>query len=142
MAKNKHIGSSLDDFLKEEGCLEEFTAAAIKEVFAWQIEQRMKDEGITKVVMARKMETSRSQLDRLLDPTDGNVTLATMQRAASVFGEVLSVGLVPKKQSKKWQMVRIGGKAPPKGPVTARKRVLRQPTKPTRQVTGAGAHKG
>ncbi len=62
---NQHIGSSIDDFLAEEGLLEEATERAIKRVLAWQIEQEMKAKGLTKLVMARRMDTSRAQLDRL-----------------------------------------------------------------------------
>ena len=69
MTENPHIGSSLEEFLEEEGRLEEATATAVKRVLAWQIEERMKAEQITKAEMARRMRTSRSQLDRLLDPS-------------------------------------------------------------------------
>lgn len=91
--KNKHIGSSLDDFLKEEGVFDAFQAASIKKVIAWQIAKEMKARRITKILMAARMETSRTQLDRLLDPTDGNVTLETLQRAATVLGRKLKVQL-------------------------------------------------
>jgi antitoxin HicB len=91
--KNKHIGSSLDDFLKEEGVFDEFQAASIKKVIAWQIAKEMKARRITKSFMATRMETSRTQLDRLLDPSDGNVTLETLQRAATVLGRKLKVQL-------------------------------------------------
>jgi antitoxin HicB len=91
--KNKHIGSSLDDFLKEEGVFDEFQAASIKKVIAWQIAKEMKARRITKILMAARMETSRTQLDRLLDPSDGNVTLETLQRAATVLGRKLKVQL-------------------------------------------------
>lgn len=94
MADNKHIGSTLDDFLQVEGYFDELSAIAIKEVFAWQVAQRMKEKRLTKVAMANRMQTSRSQLDRLLDPKDGNVTLATMQKAAVALGEQLNVALV------------------------------------------------
>jgi antitoxin HicB len=91
--KNKHIGSSLDDFLKDQGVLEEFEAAAIKRVIAWQIAKEMKNSKITKVSMAERMKTSRAQLDRLLDPDDGNVTIETLHRAASALGRRLEVQL-------------------------------------------------
>jgi antitoxin HicB len=91
--KNKHIGSSLDDFLKEEDVFDEFQAASIKKVIAWQIAKEMKARRITKSFMATRMETSRTQLDRLLDPSDGNVTLETLQRAATVLGRKLKVQL-------------------------------------------------
>ncbi|MBS0233787.1 MAG: XRE family transcriptional regulator [Proteobacteria bacterium] len=91
--KNKHIGSRLDDFLKEEGVLEEFEAAAIKRVISWQIAEAMKKRKFSKVQMAERMGTSRAQLDRLLDPSEGNVTIETLQRAASALGRKLHVEL-------------------------------------------------
>lgn len=92
--KNFHIGSSVDDWLAEEGWLEEFEAVAIKEVIAWQIEQAMKEKKLTKSKMAQLMNTSRAQLDRLLDPKSGNVTIETLQRAAKVLGRSLRLELV------------------------------------------------
>ena len=91
--KNKHHGSTLDSFLKEEGVLEEFRAAAVKEVIAWQIQKAMKDKKLSKNKMAALMHTSRAQLDRLLDPEQGNVTLDTLHRAAHVLGRELRVEL-------------------------------------------------
>lgn len=99
--KRKHLGSSLDEFLGEEGYLDELTALATKEVLAWQIAQAMRAKGLSKVKMADRMKTSRSQVDRLLDPKDGNVTLATMQKAAWVLGESLHIGLGEKKAGKR-----------------------------------------
>ena len=72
--KNRLHGSTLDSFLKEEGVLEEFRAAAVKEVIAWQIQQEMKKKKLSKNKMAALMDTSRAQLDRLLDPKQGNVS--------------------------------------------------------------------
>jgi antitoxin HicB len=92
--RNKHIGSSLDDFLKEEGILEEARAAAVKEAVAWQVQQAMKKEKITKLEMARRMKTSRAALDRLLDPSNASVTLQTLSRAAKAVGRDLRVELV------------------------------------------------
>jgi hypothetical protein len=86
-------GSTLHSFLKEEGVLEEFRAAAVKEVIAWQIVKAMKDKKLTKNKMAELMQTSRAQLDRLLDPEQGNVTLDTLHRAAHVLGRELRVEL-------------------------------------------------
>jgi len=94
MAKNPHEGSSFDDFLKEDGIYEECTAGALKKVLAWQLEEEMKNKKITKKVMAERMETSRSQLDRLLDPEKTGVSLETMQRAASVVGRELRIDLI------------------------------------------------
>ena len=85
--RNKHKGSSIDDFLKEEGVFEEFQARAIKEVIAWQA--RRSDEGTQAqqaTSCAAMMNTSRTQIDRLLDPEDGNVTIETLQRAAALVG--------------------------------------------------------
>ena len=92
--RNKHIGSSLDDFLKEEGILEEARAAAVKEAVAWQVQQAMKKEKISKLEMARRMKTSRAALDRLLDPSNASVTLQTLSRAAKAVGRDLRVELV------------------------------------------------
>lgn len=92
--RNKHIGSSLDDFLREEGVLEEARTIALKEALAWQIEQTMEKERISKVEMARRMKTSRAALDRLLDPENGSVTLATLTRAARAVGRELRIELV------------------------------------------------
>jgi hypothetical protein len=86
--------STLDDFLREKGKLEEFQAIAIKEVLAWQIAEAMKVKNISRSGLATKMKTSRSQIGRLLDPTDGNVTLATLQRAAKIVGRTLRLELV------------------------------------------------
>jgi DNA-binding Xre family transcriptional regulator len=86
--------STLDDFLREKGKLEEFHAIAIKEVLAWQIAEAMKAKNISRSGLATKMKTSRSQIGRLLDPKDGNVTLATLQRAARMVGRSLRLELV------------------------------------------------
>lgn len=91
---NPHIGSSFDDFLAEGGILEECEAAALKEVLALQIEAAMRELGLNKVQMARRMHTSRAQLDRLLDPGNTSVTLNTMQRAAAVLGKRVRLDLV------------------------------------------------
>ncbi len=84
----------LDAFLKEEGKLEEFEAVAIKEVLAWQIAEAMKAQNLSRKRLAERMNTSRSQISRLLDPKDGNVTLATLQRAAKIVGRTLKLELV------------------------------------------------
>lgn len=86
--------STLDDFLKGKGKLEEFQAIAIKEVLAWQIAEAMKAKNISRSGLATKMKTSRSQIGSLLDPKDGNVTLATLQRAARMVGRSLRLDLV------------------------------------------------
>ncbi len=87
------IGSSFAEFLDEEGIREEVEERAIKSLIAEQITQAMKAEGLTKVAMAARMHTSRQQLDRLLDPANGSVTLSTLQRAAKAIGRHLSVAL-------------------------------------------------
>src|SRR5579864_480224 len=94
MSDNPQTGSSFDDFLKEEGIYEECTATALKRVLAWQVEQEMSRQKITKSAMAERMKTSRSQLDRLLDPEKTGVSLETMQRAAAVVGRELRIELV------------------------------------------------
>ena len=94
MADNPHKGSSFDDFLKEENIHEECTAVAVKRALAWQIKSEMKKQKITKETMAERMQTSRSQLDRLLDPEKTGVSLETIQRAASVVGRELQLNLV------------------------------------------------
>jgi antitoxin HicB len=86
--------STLDEFLKSEGKLEEFEAVAIKEVLAWQIIEAMKAQNLSRKGLAERMKTSRSQIRRLLDPEDGNVTLATLQRAAKIVGRKLRLELV------------------------------------------------
>lgn len=90
---NKHIGSSFDDFLKEEGIFEEATTHALKRVLIWQITEAMEAKGLTKTAMARRMNTSRAQLDRLLDPNNEKVQIDTVQRAASAVGRTLHIKL-------------------------------------------------
>jgi predicted XRE-type DNA-binding protein len=86
--------TTLDSFLKEEGKLEEFEAVALKEVLAWQIAEAMKAQNLSRKRLAEKMKTSRSQISRLLDPKDGNVTITTLQRAAKIVGRTLRLELV------------------------------------------------
>jgi hypothetical protein len=88
-----HSGSSFDEFLREEGILEE-AEAAIKRVIAWQLRREMQRKRITKKIMAGRLRTSRSQLDRLLDPQYSGVTLGTLSRAAMVLGKRLKVQVV------------------------------------------------
>ena len=90
---DKHIGSSLDDFLQEEGLFKETQAQAIKEVIAWQLGQAMKDKGISKARMATLLKTSRTQVNRLLDP-ENDITLSTLQRAAALVGLKIRIDLV------------------------------------------------
>ncbi|MES2664164.1 MAG: hypothetical protein V4629_12775 [Pseudomonadota bacterium] len=92
--QNSHKGSSFDDFLKEEGIYEQCDTTALKRILAWKFEEAIKKENLTKKLMAEKMGTSRSQLDRLLDPNKTGVSLETMQRAASVMGRELRIDLI------------------------------------------------
>lgn len=94
MAENKYRGSTLDSFLDEEAVLGEFQAKAIKEVIAWQLTEAMRDRKITKTALAILMQTSRSQINRVLDPNDGNVTIQTLQRAAAFVGRRVQLELV------------------------------------------------
>lgn len=95
MTKTKAgIGSTFDDFLKEEGIYEETQQTALLRVFSCKITEAMKAQSITKVEMAKRMKTSRSQLDRLLDPKDDKVELSTLARAADAVGYKLSLDLV------------------------------------------------
>ena len=91
--KNRHIGNSFDDFLQEEGILAATEATAVKRVIAFQIQEEMKERHITKSALARMMQTSRSSLDRLLDPENASVTLLTMESAALALGRRLKVQL-------------------------------------------------
>ena len=94
MADNKHRGSTLDNFLEGEGVLSEFQARAIKEVIAWQLAEAMKDRKLPKTALAALMKTSRTQINRVLDPNDGNVTIETLQRAAALVGRRVQLELV------------------------------------------------
>jgi len=93
MSMNPHLGSAFSDFLKQEGLYEEVTAHAIKRVLAWQIEQAMKTQGLTKVEMAKRMQTSHARLDRLLDPNNDKAQLDTTPRAAAAVGRRLLLEL-------------------------------------------------
>jgi len=88
-----NIGSSFDDFLRDEGIQDAAQAVAVKRVIAWQIVEAMKERGFTKSEMARRMNTSRAQLDRLLDPENEKVQLDTVQRAAAAVGKTLRLEL-------------------------------------------------
>ena len=95
MSKQKgRIGSTFEDFLKEEGTYEETTAIAVKRVLAWQLAQAMKKKQMSKNQMAKAMKTSRSQLDRILDPDNENIQLNTVIKAAQVLGRQLRIELV------------------------------------------------
>ena len=91
--KNKHIGTSFDDFLQEEGLLAATEATAVKRIIAYQIEREMAERHLSKSTLARMMQTSRSALDRLLDPENASVTLLTLESVAHALGKRLKVQL-------------------------------------------------
>lgn len=93
-AKKGRIGSSFDDFLKEQESYEETTAIAIKRVLAWQLEQAMEKAQMSKNQMAKAMHTSRSQLDRILDPENERIQLDTLMNAARVLGREVRIELI------------------------------------------------
>lgn len=92
--KEEHLGSTLDDFLEEEGLLAEAQAVAVKRVLAFQLSQLMTEQNVSKAEMARRMNTSRTAVDRLLDPESNAATLTTLEKAASALGRRLHVELV------------------------------------------------
>jgi len=91
--KNEHVGSNFDEFLAEEGLLTETEAVAVKRVIAYQIEQFMKEQNLSKTQMSRRMMTSRAALERLLDPGNQSITLQTLDRAARALGKRLQITL-------------------------------------------------
>ena len=96
-----HSGSSFDSFLEQEGIREDVEAVAIKRVLAWQLEQAMQKQQKTKQAMARQLHTSRSQLDRLLDPRNVSVTLDTITRAARALGKRVIIRVADVKAAKR-----------------------------------------
>ena len=92
---NKHIGSSFDDFLEQEGTLEATQAETVKRVIAWKLQEEINTKRITKTDLARRMETSRAVVDRVLDPSYTGNSLATLERAANASGMRLVIDLVP-----------------------------------------------
>ncbi|SDO20403.1 Helix-turn-helix domain-containing protein [Pseudomonas arsenicoxydans] len=97
---NKHIGSDFDDFLTEQGLLEETSAAALKRVITWQIQESMKAQGISIFALAKRMHTSRTLVTRVLDAEDAGMTIATLAKAARALGQSVEVRLVPDKAQK------------------------------------------
>lgn len=93
MKKQQHVGSDFDQFLEEEGLLGEVEATAVKRVIAFQLSKFMEENDISKTAMAKRMQTSRSALDRLLNPANLSVTLQTMDRAARALGKNLRIEL-------------------------------------------------
>ena len=96
-----HSGSTFDSFLEQEGIREEVEAVAIKRVLAWQLERAMQKQKKTKQAMARQLRTSRSQLDRLLDPSNVSLTLDTITRAARALGKRLILRVADAKTAKR-----------------------------------------
>jgi len=92
--KRGRIGSSFEDYLREQGTMEETTAIAVKRVLAWQLGQAMAQQQLSKNQMAKAMKTSRSQLDRILDPDNDSIQLSTLINAARVLGRELRIELV------------------------------------------------
>ena len=90
---NPRVGSDFEDFLAEEGVLEATTAVAVKRVLAWQLEQAMKEAGVSQAELARRMKTSRAVIHRLLDATDPSVTLSTISKAAAALGRSVRLQL-------------------------------------------------
>jgi DNA-binding Xre family transcriptional regulator len=90
----QHLGSTLDSFLEEEGLLAEAEAVAAKRVLAYQIEQLMTEQQLSKTELARRMNTSRAAVDRLLDPNSESATLTTLEKAALALGRRLQIALV------------------------------------------------
>lgn len=91
---NSHIGSDFDSLLDSEGILDEVSAVAVKRVLAWQLEQAMKAQHLTKTEMAKRMHTSRSSLNRLLDEEDTSLTLTTLASAAQALGKHIRIELI------------------------------------------------
>src|SRR6267143_6271016 len=98
--RTNHSGSTFDSFLEAEGIREEVEAVAIKRVLAWQLEQAMREQQKTKRAMAKQLHTSRSQLDRLLDPRNVSVTLDTVARAAKALGKRLVIRVTDVKRAR------------------------------------------
>lgn len=92
--RRRHRGPSLDSFLKDEGVYDELHELVAKEALVWQLQREMKKRRMTKSKLAVVMRSSRAQIDRILDPASGNVTLATLQKAANAVGKTLKVELV------------------------------------------------
>jgi len=92
--KNKTVGSSFDDFLAEEGISDEVEAGAIKKIIAYQLQETIKKEHLSKTALAIRLETSRSAVDRLLDPVNESITLLSLIKAANVLGKKLRFELV------------------------------------------------
>jgi len=106
-----HSGSSFENFLEEQGIREEVEAVAIKRVLAWQLSREMQRQRKTKQAMARELRTSRSQLDRLLDPGNVSVSLETMTRAAQALGKSLVIRISDRKMASRARMLHRGARS-------------------------------
>jgi predicted XRE-type DNA-binding protein len=93
MKRNSHVGSDFEDFLRDEGLLEEVQAAAIKRALTSQLAQSMQEARLTKTAMARRMRSTRAQVDRLLDPDNHSATLTTIVKAAQAVGKRVKISL-------------------------------------------------
>ena len=91
---NPHIGSDFDDFLREEGVYDQAEAVAVKRVLAYELERNMQKAQLTKTDMAKRMGTTRAQLDRLLNPENPATTLQTLVKAAGAVGKRVKISLV------------------------------------------------
>jgi hypothetical protein len=94
MAENPHFGSTLEEFLESEGILEEATEHAVKAIVAWQLAEAMNRDGLTKTALAAKLHTSRTQINRILDPSNGDVSITTLRKAAEAVGRKLKIELI------------------------------------------------
>lgn|SRR5579872_1005449 len=99
--RRDHSGSTFDSFLEQEGIREEVEAVAVKRILAWQLEKAMQEQQKTKQAMAKQLRTSRSQLDRLLDPQNVSVTLDTITRAARALGKRVIIRVADAKTAKR-----------------------------------------
>lgn len=115
--QDKHSGSSFEDFLQEESMLAEVQALAMKRVIAWQFQQAMREQQLSKRKMAEQLRTSRSQLDRLLDPSNAAVSLQTIARAARILGKRIRIeveNLVPREKRPRAAKSILRGRALPR----------------------------
>jgi DNA-binding Xre family transcriptional regulator len=92
--KNKYIGGTFDDFLEDEGIREDVETGAIKQLIAFQLQETLQKEHLSKTELAQRLDTSRAAVDRLLDPNNESITLLTLKKAASVLGKKLKLELV------------------------------------------------
>jgi predicted XRE-type DNA-binding protein len=91
---NTSIGSSFDDFLEDEGLKEEIENGSIKKLIAYQMQEKLKNEHLTKTELAQRLDTSRAAVNRLLDPYNDSITLLTLKKAASILGKKIKLELI------------------------------------------------